>query len=321
MKVNCYLLKSGKLQKKEGPLIWPKEDLKKGEEYWLDIVTAQTDEIRQFLTPLNLHPLQIIHCLDKNTDPGVLAYNGSMMMEYPAAFDRKSTEPAYLTMILKSPILITVRHGLMPTLDDLIHDLTDVSEPQIQHFPQIIYEILDDFTDLNVDAQIEIRDQIQKMAKTLSETPNVINANDISRLRWEVGNLISLLENQHYCVSRLAATDIEAFQESHRKAYIQDLVSEAEIAQTGAYRLETRVNDLYRDYQMLGSDRVERRLRLLTIVSAITLPLGLVAGLLGMNVGGVPGINLSTGFFIVISLMSGIALIEYLYFKKRGWFD
>jgi magnesium transporter len=110
-------------------------------------------------------------------------------------------------------------------------------------------------------------------------------------------------------------------QEPHRKAYIQDLVSEAEIAQRGTYRLETRINDLYRDYQMLGSDRVEKRLRLLTIVSAITLPLGLVAGLLGMNVGGVPGINMPTGFFVVVALMAVIALIQYWYFKKMGWFD
>ena len=301
MEVNSFLLKSGKLQKKEEPFLQLKKDLEKGSELWLDIVTAQTEELRQFLSTLNLHPLQIIHCLDKSADPGVLAYNGSMMMEYPAAFDRQSAEPAYLTMILKEPLLITVRHGLMPTLDELIKNLTDDKESPIEHLPQIIYEILDDFTDLNVDAHIEVRDQIQKMAKTLAETPNAINSNDITQLRWQVGNLISLLENQHYCVSRLAATDIPAFQEPHRKAYIDDLVSEAEIAQTGAYRLETRVNDLYHDYQMVGSDRVEKRLRLLTIVSAITLPLGLVAGLLGMNVGGVPGINLPTGFFIVIT--------------------
>jgi Mg2+ and Co2+ transporter CorA len=210
---------------------------------------------------------------------------------------------------------------LMPTMDDLIQSLTIEIEPSIQHIPQIIYQILDEFADLNVDAQIEIRDQIQRMAKTLSENPSAVDAKDLSRLRWQVGNLISLLENQLYCVSRLAAADIKALQEQHRKAYIQDLVSEAEIAQRGTYRLETRINDLYRDYQMLGSDRVEKRLRLLTIVSAITLPLGLVAGLLGMNVGGVPGINMPTGFFVVVALMAGIALIQYWYFKKMGWFD
>jgi Mg2+ and Co2+ transporter CorA len=72
---------------------------------------------------------------------------------------------------------------------------------------------------------------------------------------------------------------------------------------------------------MVGSDRVEKRLRTLTIVAAITLPLGLIAGLLGMNVGGVPGINFSYGFITVIALMIVIAAAELWYFKRKGWFD
>jgi zinc transporter len=66
---------------------------------------------------------------------------------------------------------------------------------------------------------------------------------------------------------------------------------------------------------------VERRLRLLTIVSAITLPLGLIAGLLGMNVGGLPGTSLASGFVIVVVLMALIVFVEYWYFRRRGWFD
>jgi zinc transporter len=94
-----------------------------------------------------------------------------------------------------------------------------------------------------------------------------------------------------------------------------------EIAQRGIYRLEARVNDLHAYYQMAGSDRVEKRLRILTIVSAITLPLGLIAGLLGMNVGGLPGTMVPYGFTIVISLMVAIAATELWYFKRKGWFD
>jgi zinc transporter len=95
--------------------------------------------------------------------------------------------------------------------------------------------------------------------------------------------------------------------EPHRKAYLQDLQSEIEIAQLGIYRLENRVNDLFSYYQAAGNDRVEKRLRTLTIVSAITLPPGLIAGLPGMNVGGLSGINSSYGFMVVIILMVIIA--------------
>ncbi len=87
----------------------------------------------------------------------------------------------------------------------------------------------------------------------------------------------------------LTPPDILALQEAHRKAYIQDLESEIEIAQRGVYRLKTRVNGLSDTYQPEQSSPVEKRLHILTIVSAITLPFSLIAGLLEMNVGGLPG--------------------------------
>jgi Mg2+ and Co2+ transporter CorA len=321
MKMNWYLLKSEVLKKQPSFFKWAIIDQLQGSEIWIDIEDTDPNELRHFLSPLDLHPLQMEHCLDLDIDPGVMSFSKSLLIEYPAFLESKSDNPSYLTIILKDEVLITIRHGLIPSLDALILSLTTDHAPKVTHLPQLIYQILDQFADLNADAEIKVRDQIQKTAEDLAQNPNMVSANDLTLLRSDVGKLISLMENQLYCVSRLVAADIESLQEPHRKAYLQDLLSEAEIAQRGAYRLETRVNDLYRDYQMVGNDRVEKRLRLLTIVSAITLPLGLVAGLLGMNVGGLPGTNLPTAFIIVIALMVVIALAQYWFFKSKGWFD
>jgi zinc transporter len=242
-------------------------------------------------------------------------------MEYPAAFDRESTQPAYLTILLQAPVLVTIRHGGMPALDDLVHSLTAETAPLLFHLPQIIYMILDQFADLNVEAQVAIRDQILHLSNTLAEDPGAMSTSDLSHLRGQVENLVSLIENQLYCISGLNATDNEALQDPHRQAYVEDLLSETEIAQRGVYRLETRVKDLYDDYQAFGNERVEKRLRLLTVVSAITLPLGLIAGLLGMNVGGLPGTTARSGFIIVVVLMVLIVMVECWYFKRKGWFD
>ena len=55
--------------------------------------------------------------------------------------------------------------------------------------------------------------------------------------------------------------------------------------------------------------------------SALTLPLGLIAGLLGMNVGGVPGLDAPNGFLIVVGLMALIIAAELSLFRRAGWFD
>jgi zinc transporter len=321
MRIKGFLLTAGKLQEQPVPGD-PLQALTGGlGERWFDVQEADADELRQFLSPLDLHPLQLRRCLDATNDPGVVSFGKSMLMEYPAAFDREATTPSYLTILLQDPLLVTMRHGAMPALDDLVSSLTSAEAPRLLHLPQLVYMILDQFADLNVEAQVDIRDQILLLSRALAEDPGAVNASDLSRLRAQVENLVSLVENQLYCISALNACDNEALQDAHRKAYIQDLLSETEIAQRGVYRLEARVKDLYTDYQAAGSERVERRLRLLTIISAITLPLGLVAGLLGMNVGGLPGTTAPAGFVVVIVVMVLIVGAEYLYFKRKGWFD
>jgi magnesium transporter len=319
--IKRYLLNAGVLQEQASLEEWPNISSTKDIESWFDIDRAKPEELRQFLVQFGLHPVQIARCVDSVNNPGVLSFGKTSLMEYPTAFDAGSEEPGYLTIIINESVLITVRHGSIPALNDLIQELTKNPTPTLRHLPQIVYLILDHFSDLNVNAQIGIREQILQLSNKLAKNPASINATDLSHLRWKVDKLVSLIENQLYCVSGLNASDNKTLQEAHRKAYIQDLVSEAEIAQRGIYRLENRLNNLFNDYQMAGSDRVEKRLRFLTIVSMITLPLGLIAGLLGMNVGGIPGTTFHFGFLVVVGLMIIIGLLEYWYFKRNGWFD
>ncbi|OGD39178.1 MAG: hypothetical protein A2V45_10020 [Candidatus Aminicenantes bacterium RBG_19FT_COMBO_58_17] len=321
MIINWYLLSSGKLQKQPAPPGWPTAEPGQLGESWFDIEEAEPEELRRFLAPLNIHPLMLDRCVDLAVVPGVISYGQAVLLEFPAAFDREAEGQAYLTFVLQSPVLVTIRHGLMPAINDLIKSLLEEKAPSLSHLVQIVYLVLDHLTDLSVQAQTEVRDQILRMAKILNEDPGAVHASDLTKLRWQVDKLVSLIENQLYCIAGLNASDNAALQEPHRKAYIQDLASEVEIAQRGIYRLEARVNDLHAYYQMASSDRVEKRLRILTIVSAITLPLGLIAGLLGMNVGGLPGSKFPFGFTIVIVLMVVIAVVELWYFKRKGWFN
>jgi magnesium/cobalt transport protein CorA len=321
MKIKRYLLESGKLHEQSDTTDILQITPGIPGEVWYDVQKADPDEIYKLLTPLSLHPLQLNRCLDSINDPGVISFGKSLLMEFPVILDLESTEPAYISILLHDHILVTICHGEMGQFDDLVSSLTGESTASVLHLPQIIYMILDQFADLNVEAQVTIRDHIQNVSNTLNETPANVRINDLAHLRTQVENLVSLVENQLYCISALNASDNEVLQDPHRKAYLEDLLSETEIMQRGVYRLESRVKDLYNDYQTVGNERVEKRLRLLTIVSAITLPLALLAGLLGMNVGGVPGITNPYGFIIVIILMVVIVLVESWYFVRRGWFN
>ncbi|ABC64164.1 CorA family divalent cation transporter [Erythrobacter litoralis] len=65
--------------------------------------------------------------------------------------------------------------------------------------------------------------------------------------------------------------------------------------------------------------RSDRTNYVLTIVAAIFLPLGFLTGLLGINVGGMPGVQDGDAFWIVVSLCGAILTLQVFFFWKWKW--
>jgi magnesium transporter len=58
----------------------------------------------------------------------------------------------------------------------------------------------------------------------------------------------------------------------------------------------------------------------LTVVSAIFLPLNLVAGVFGMNFVNIPASTSSYGFYITIALIAVFGSFMLWYFRRQHWF-
>jgi len=67
-------------------------------------------------------------------------------------------------------------------------------------------------------------------------------------------------------------------------------------------------------------DKTNNRLKVLTIISAIFLPLTLIAGIYGMNFQYMPELDDHYSYFVVVGLMFVIALAMLFFFYLRGWF-
>ena len=61
------------------------------------------------------------------------------------------------------------------------------------------------------------------------------------------------------------------------------------------------------------------RMYVLSVVAAIFLPLTFVTGLLGMNVGGLPGVDSPKGFLIALVVMVATSAVMLVYFRFRKW--
>jgi zinc transporter len=66
------------------------------------------------------------------------------------------------------------------------------------------------------------------------------------------------------------------------------------------------------------AEKMNRNMLILSVVTAIFLPLGLVTGLLGINVGGIPGEQSEIAFFVVCGLLVALAALQIYIVRRLG---
>jgi len=72
-------------------------------------------------------------------------------------------------------------------------------------------------------------------------------------------------------------------------------------------------------YRGAVADQTNEIMRVLTVFSAILLPLTLIAGLWGMNFANIPGATTDRGFWGLVAIMLLLAVGVWVYFARRGF--
>jgi zinc transporter len=67
------------------------------------------------------------------------------------------------------------------------------------------------------------------------------------------------------------------------------------------------------------AEQMNKTMYILSIVAGIFLPLGLLTGLLGINVGGIPGTKSSWAFAVVCFLLLALAGLQVWLFRRKRW--
>lgn len=70
----------------------------------------------------------------------------------------------------------------------------------------------------------------------------------------------------------------------------------------------------------LSAERLNRNTYVLSLITAIFLPLGFLTGLLGINVGGIPGANNANAFTIFCTILALIIAGQIIVLKRFRWF-
>ena len=98
------------------------------------------------------------------------------------------------------------------------------------------------------------------------------------------------------------------------------LLSVSGFAERVAERVEKRITDLRQRYEACQQEKMNHRLAVLTVLSAIFLPLTLVAGIWGMNFERMPELAFPWSYPAALGLMACISGGMLLFFHRKGWF-
>ncbi len=80
-----------------------------------------------------------------------------------------------------------------------------------------------------------------------------------------------------------------------------------------------RVNLILEAEERRMRERMNRTMYLLGIITGFFLPMSFLTGLLGINVGGIPGSDNSHGFVLACGLIGTVALFQWWIFRRLKW--
>ena len=112
--------------------------------------------------------------------------------------------------------------------------------------------------------------------------------------------------------------DIEAFANPALSLPTHKLGQRLDWLDTEIVELRDRSRLLQEEIMLKSSEQTNRSLHLLSIVTTVFLPATLVAGIFGVNVGGLPLTSNSSGFLWVMALTIGSSALVYWLLKRSG---
>jgi zinc transporter len=182
---------------------------------------------------------------------------------------------------------------------------------------ELLSQLLRDQADVLADVVRRASLQVDGIEDKLLEQRVAAGRRDLGTLRRMLVRLQRLLAPEPAALFRLLSKPPGWLVEQD----LQDLRQAAEefsAAIADSASLAERVKLLQEEFAALTNEQTSRTLFVLTMVTVLALPINMVAGLFGMNVGGIPFSQHPHGFIVIVSLLAMMTgYLAYLTLVRR----
>jgi magnesium transporter len=290
---------------------------------WVDMEAPTEADEQVLLDVFKFHPLTVEDCRENRHYPKVEEFEGYIYFiihGVTADISPERFNTIELDGFLGSNYVITYHHAMFRSINN-VKQLLRTSPVACQRGTAfLLHQILDQVVDYYSPVLDDFDDRIDKLEDDIFtlKRPNNMILSEIMDLKRSVLRLRRISGKQMDILHRMSRGEFALIPEEMRPFY------------RDVYDHLVRVVDLsenYRDlisgsleaYLSVVSNRLNEIMKVLTIFSAIMLPLTFIAGVYGMNFDNMPELHSRYGYYGVWILMLVVAIAMLLFFRRRGW--
>jgi magnesium transporter len=178
--------------------------------------------------------------------------------------------------------------------------------------------MLDAIVDNYFEVLVDITDSIEKLEMKLIR---VANSDTLKMIEFQKRKLIELrkivlpLKDVAFQLEKTQSQFINSDNHPYFADLKENCLAVLEEIDANKQILEGMANLYY----AIQGQRMNEIMKVLTVVSAIFIPLTFIVGVYGMNFKYMPELEYKYGYYTIVAIMFAISISLLLFFVKRGW--
>jgi magnesium transporter len=289
---------------------------------WVDLSSPTPDEARVLSDVFHFHELSIEDAVAEIHHPKIESY-GEYLYLILHGIDFKAREHAFRTQevdfFLGPRYLVTYHSGSSRSIGR-ITEICSRNERVLGEGPSaLLYRIIDTMVDNYRPETEKLSHRLDALEKEVFQRPKETLVRRILDFKRDIASLRRVVMPQRDVVGRLARREFPQISEplSYRFRDVHDHL--IRLADEAIY-FQDRVSSLLDAHLSNVSNQLNGVMKVLTIISTIFMPLTVLTGMYGMNVGlpHLPGGD-AAQFWWIAAIMASVCIVMLTFFKRRGW--
>jgi magnesium transporter len=170
-----------------------------------------------------------------------------------------------------------------------------------------------------VDAGHRVKEQIDELNDRAHQPGGQLHATALHDLDVRFHSVDDAVDDHRHVLNILAGATNEAVDLSDTVPPFAIALGNIGALADDVDMYDRRLERLRHRYTAQLQERANHRINILTMISAIFLPLSLLAGIYGMNFEHMPGIDVRRGFWILMAVMLALSVGLAWFFRRRRW--